>query len=65
MADKGWTTAINTNVAHPARMYDYYLGGKDNFPATAKRLNKRLPPRRQPVTWLGRTGRSSSESFAS
>jgi len=46
-------------------MYDYYLGGKDNFPATAKRLNKRLPPRRQPVTWLGRTGRSSSESFAS
>jgi S-adenosyl methyltransferase len=20
-------------VAHPARMYDYYPGGKDNFPA--------------------------------
>jgi hypothetical protein len=24
---------LNTNVAHPARVYDYWLGGKDNFPA--------------------------------
>jgi len=24
---------INTAVAHPARWYDYWLGGKDNFPA--------------------------------
>ncbi|HEX3213103.1 MAG TPA: SAM-dependent methyltransferase, partial [Actinomycetota bacterium] len=24
---------INTNPAHPARVYDYWLGGKDNFPA--------------------------------
>nr|WP_322768603.1 SAM-dependent methyltransferase [Frankia sp. Cr1] len=24
---------INTAVAHPARMYDYYLGGKDSYPA--------------------------------
>jgi S-adenosyl methyltransferase len=24
---------INTNVASPARIYDYWLGGKDNFPA--------------------------------
>ncbi|AXI80876.1 SAM-dependent methyltransferase [Peterkaempfera bronchialis] len=24
---------LRTDVAHPARMYDYYLGGKDNFPA--------------------------------
>jgi S-adenosyl methyltransferase len=24
---------IDTSVAHPARMYDYYLNGKDNFPA--------------------------------
>ena len=22
---------INTNTAHPARVYDYWLGGKDNF----------------------------------
>jgi hypothetical protein len=27
-----WTAAeIDTSVAHPARMYDYYLGGKDNY----------------------------------
>ena len=25
--------SIDTTVAHPARMYDYYLGGKDNFAA--------------------------------
>lgn len=24
---------VGTRVAHPARMYDYYLGGKDNFEA--------------------------------
>jgi hypothetical protein len=24
---------INTSVAHPARRYNYWLGGKDNFPA--------------------------------
>ncbi|MCX5209274.1 SAM-dependent methyltransferase [Kitasatospora sp. NBC_00240] len=26
-------TELNTEVPHPARMYDYYLGGKDNFEA--------------------------------
>ena len=38
----GWLTAplpagkpaeIDTSVAHPARVYDYWLGGKDNFTA--------------------------------
>ncbi len=24
---------LNMDVPHPSRMYDYYLGGKDNFPA--------------------------------
>ena len=33
-ADPDWVPqAINTNVAHPARVYDAWLGGKDNFPA--------------------------------
>jgi hypothetical protein len=27
------TTRINTGVPNPARIYDYLLGGKDNFPA--------------------------------
>ena len=26
-------TKLNTNIAHPARLYDYWLGGKDNFAA--------------------------------
>lgn len=38
----GWFTPVaadvqpvdlNIEVPHPARMYDYYLGGKENFPA--------------------------------
>jgi hypothetical protein len=42
MADKSFRTsesarrdvpAINTKVPHPARVYDYFLGGKDNFEA--------------------------------
>ena len=32
-ADQLAAVEINTNVAHPARVYDYWLGGKDNFPA--------------------------------
>jgi hypothetical protein len=28
-----WTTKINTGVPNPARIYDYLLGGKDNYPA--------------------------------
>ena len=24
---------LDTSVAHPARIYDYWLGGKDNFAA--------------------------------
>jgi hypothetical protein len=28
-----WTTKLNTGVPNPARIYDYFLGGKDNFPA--------------------------------
>ncbi|XVQ08143.1 SAM-dependent methyltransferase [Spirillospora sp. CA-255316] len=31
--DEGTSTDLNVHIAHPARMYDYYLGGKDNFEA--------------------------------
>jgi O-methyltransferase involved in polyketide biosynthesis len=37
---------IDTSTAHSARVYDYLLGGKDNFPAdraAAETLNKLLP----------------------
>ncbi len=32
-ADAGTIGGIDTSVAHPARVYDYWLGGKDNFAA--------------------------------
>jgi S-adenosyl methyltransferase len=28
-----WEAALDTRVAHPARVYDYWLGGKDNYAA--------------------------------
>jgi hypothetical protein len=30
---RGKAAAFDTSVAHPARVYDYWLGGKDNFAA--------------------------------
>jgi hypothetical protein len=45
--DTGFAPAeIDTTKAHPARMYDYYLGGKDNYPAdqqAAAEVIKRAP----------------------
>ena len=37
---------IDTSVAHPARVYNYWLGGKDNFPAdraAAERVRRARP----------------------
>jgi SAM-dependent methyltransferase len=39
-------TALRTDVSHPARVYDYWLGGKDNFAADremAERLVAAIP----------------------
>ncbi|OHV19730.1 methyltransferase [Parafrankia soli] len=33
LVDKVDTVELRTDAPHSARMYDYYLGGKDNFPA--------------------------------
>jgi SAM-dependent methyltransferase len=33
---------LNVHVPHPARMYDYYLGGKDNFAADREAADKVL-----------------------
>jgi S-adenosyl methyltransferase len=33
VADDDWTTRINTGVPNAARIYDYFLDGKDNYPA--------------------------------
>ncbi|HEY6276757.1 MAG TPA: SAM-dependent methyltransferase [Streptosporangiaceae bacterium] len=32
-AEDATPVEIDTSVAHPARVYDYWLGGKDNYPA--------------------------------
>ena len=34
--EPGAPLGIDTSVAHPARVYDYWLGGKDNFAADRK-----------------------------
>ena len=36
VADRGDQPAFDTSVAHQARIYDYWLGGKDNFAADRK-----------------------------
>jgi hypothetical protein len=33
VAEDDWTSRIDTSVPNPARIYDYFLGGKDNYPA--------------------------------
>jgi S-adenosyl methyltransferase len=62
MADMSWTKPdgglaqsadLQTDRPHPARVYDYLLGGKDNFEADRRAAvegleanpNSRIPPR--------------------
>ena len=35
-AERNLTPPIDTSKPHPARMYDYYLGGKDNYPVDSE-----------------------------
>ncbi|GLZ13006.1 hypothetical protein Acsp04_32410 [Actinomadura sp. NBRC 104425] len=35
-------TDLDIHIAHPARMYDYYLGGKDNYAADREAAEKSL-----------------------
>ncbi len=48
----GLSVGIDTSVAHPARVYDYWLGGKDNFAAdreAAERVLAATPGLRERV----------------
>src|SRR5215468_11089000 len=53
--DRGWpppANQIDTSIAHSARIYDYWLGGKDNFAAdreAAERVLAATPGLRQRV----------------
>ncbi|WP_214320034.1 SAM-dependent methyltransferase [Nonomuraea sediminis] len=49
---------INTSVAHPARMYDYYLGGKDNFEADRVAAEKMIQVTRGGVRLGARENRA-------
>ncbi|WP_420713897.1 SAM-dependent methyltransferase [Streptomyces sp. NRRL WC-3742] len=40
--EAGIPADLRPDVPHPARMYDYYLGGKDNFPADRAAAEKAL-----------------------
>ena len=39
----GRPSRIDTSTAHSARIYNYWLGGKDNFPADREAFCKLLP----------------------
>ena len=40
----GRLAGLDTSVAHPARVYDYWLGGKDNFAADREAAKLSFPP---------------------
>jgi len=63
-AQRGRLADLDTSVAHPARVYDYWLGGKDNFAAdreAAERVLAAAPGLRYRVranrAFLGRATR--------
>jgi hypothetical protein len=49
-----WQTTFRPDIPSPARIYDYLLGGKDNYPADRQagdEIIARLPNSRQAVRW--------------
>ncbi|NED92689.1 SAM-dependent methyltransferase [Streptomyces sp. SID11233] len=65
--DQADTPIIDTSRPHPARVYDYLLGGKDNYPVDQE-LGEQMPPMakagvaqnrafmRRAAGWAARTG---------
>jgi S-adenosyl methyltransferase len=55
-AGTGALPGINVRIPSPARMYDFYLGGKDNFPADrdAARNALAVVPSGKAVAWANR-----------
>ena len=44
MAEAEGIDGLDTSVAHPARVYDYWLGGKDNFAADREAAERVATP---------------------
>jgi hypothetical protein len=42
VSERDWQQRVDPSKPHPARMYDYYLGGKDNFEADREAAEKVL-----------------------
>jgi hypothetical protein len=52
--DGNWRTTFRPDIPSSARIYDYFLGGKDNFPAdreAAEEIAGYLPAIRQAAQW--------------
>jgi hypothetical protein len=54
MAEAEGIAGLDTSVAHPARVYDYWLGGTDNFAADRPRTVpwRASPSARKPGGYL-------------
>ena len=70
----GLPAEIRTDIAHPARVYDYWLGGKDNFAAdraAAEQVKNVMPEILDTVrgetasSWCGRSASSVMPGSAS
>src|SRR5580692_2083198 len=49
-----WRTSFRPDIPSSARIYDYFLGGKDHFPAdreAAEEIEQLLPSIRQAARW--------------
>jgi len=52
--DRDWRTTFRPDIPSPARIYDYLLGGKDNYPAdreVARSIIAKLPNVRTAAQW--------------
>ena len=60
----GEPSAFDTSVAHPARVYDYWLGGKDNFAADREAAEQAVAATRASCAGCGPTARSCAARCA-
>ena len=56
MAEADGIDGLDTSVAHPARVYDYWLGGKDNFAADREAAERVLAAARRHPADLAHPG---------